>query len=76
MAFLCAVLLPVRLPVPGRGDPDDHVRRDHHRAVLLPAVLGGLPLVVRPPVSPLVLFQISLYVEIVGDSAAWKHHFE
>ena len=39
-------VLHLRLPLSRVRDPDHHVRRDHDRHVLLPALLGGLPLVV------------------------------
>ena len=47
LCFVSAVLLPVRIPIPGVHHPHHHLRGDHDRALLFPALLRGLQLVVR-----------------------------
>merc|ERR1712167_427797 len=58
------ILLRVRVHSPGVPDPHHHMRRDHHRALLLPAVRGELPMVVA--LVPGVRVHSTLRLPILG----------
>ena len=47
VSAVAAVLLSVRVLVPGVHHLDHHLRGNHYRALLLPTLFGRLPLVVR-----------------------------